>query len=271
MTLAVAFIRKLPAREERRELVIASDSRLSWGQRLDHGPKIFELPRSDALFAFAGDTAYAYPLATHLSASIQMYPRSVDRRFPITKARGHMLRVFDQVYRSIHGLPVGRSVPIEDDPPVQFLFAGFWWQQNRFRIWYIDLDRGGKVFRFRRGGNFFFIGDREAVGEARARTCRLINERCRTLDTIDMEPFEVLRDIILEKNHPYVGGAPQIAKVYQHLNTQFFATLWPSEAGATPHVFGRPLLPIEQSAWPVFDPMTLSFVVEDKKDSEALT
>jgi hypothetical protein len=38
-----------------------------------------------------------------------------------------------------------------------------------------------------------------------------------------MGPFEVLRDVIREARCDSVGGPPQVAKVYRHLNTQFFA------------------------------------------------
>jgi hypothetical protein len=257
MTLAVAFIRQIPRREGREELVFASDSRLSGGQRLDHGTKIFELPRSDALLAFAGQTEYAYPLALQLIAAIRTYPPSSDRRFPLGKARWHMIRVFEQVYRSIHGLPVGQELPLEDVPPVQFLFGGYVWQKKRFGIWYIDLDRQERAFRFRRAGRCYFVGDREAVLEARARTARLLEARRRDRDSIDMEPFEVLRDIIREGRHPGVGGAPQVAKVYEHMNTRFFATWWEHEHQDKPHVFGRPLLVPEACSWPMLDPDTL--------------
>lgn len=259
MTLSVAFIRLLPSRVKRQELVFASDSRLSWGQRLDHGPKVFELPRSDALLAFAGETQYAYPFALQLIAAVRIYPPSTERRFPLGKARGHMLRVFEQMYRSIHRLPVGQELPIKDDPPVQFLFGGYLWQKKRFGIWYVDLDRSVRAFRFRRGGRFFFIGDHEAVREARGRTLRLLGERGRNPDTIDMEPFEVLRDIIREKRHSGVGGVPQIAKVYEHMTTRFFATLWEDDTVIKPHIFGRPVLPLETCSWPAFDPDKLVF------------
>jgi hypothetical protein len=262
MTLAVAFIRRLPERNGRQELVFASDSRLSGGQRLDHGPKIFGLPRSDALLAFAGETAYAYPLALQLISAIQIYPPSANRRFPLGKARGHMLRVFDQMYRSIHGLPFGEELPLEADPPVQFLFGGYKWEKKEFGIWYIELSRSKRMFEFRRGGMFFFIGDKDAVHEARGRTLRLINERGRDWNSIDMEPFEVLRDLVREGNHPGVGGIPQIAKVYEHMNTRFFATLWENDREVKPHVFGRPVLRLESCSWSAFDPDSLVFKAE---------
>jgi len=229
MTLAVAFVRRLPERENREELVFAADTRLSFGQRLDHGPKIFSLPRSDALFAFAGDTMYAYPLALQLQTAIEMYPRSTDRRFPLPRARGHLLRVFDQVYRAIHSFPFGVEEPLPATPPVQFLFGGYVWHDEAFRIWYIDLD-SGSGFRFRKGGRWFFIGDDEPVAEARSRTSRLLADRNRTAEAIDLEPLEVLRDIVLEGRHSSVGGGVQVAKVYRYLDAQFFAT-----SGATHH------------------------------------
>jgi len=259
MTLAVAFIRKLPDREDREELVFASDSRLSAGQRLDHGTKIFQLPRSDALLSFAGDTSYAYPLALQLVTAIAVYPASADRRFPLGKARGHMVRVFEQMYRSIHGLPAGQTLPHEAEPPVQFLFGGYKWQDKAFGIWYITLDDEAQRFVLHDGGRFFFIGDRDAVHEARRRTMRRLEERSRSVSTMDMEPFEALRDVIQEGRHSHVGGAPQIAKVYQYMATAFFATLWPSNGRIVPHVFGRPLLPQESCAWSLFDPQTLHF------------
>ncbi len=259
MTLAVAFIRRLPEREDRSELVFASDSRLSGGQQMDHGAKIFELPRSDALLAFAGDTTYAYPLAAHLLTSIRIYPRSADRRYPLARARGHMLRVFDQVYHAIHGFPVGHNQPLAAQPVVQFLFGGFAWHEADFRIWYIDLDQATGRFAFRNGRSFWFIGDPVAVVGAVQQTHQLLASRGRTPDGIDMEPFEVLREIIRSAAFPAIGGVPQIAKVYRHMNTQFFATLWDVAGVPTPHVFGRPLLGPESCSWPRFDPDTLHF------------
>ena len=53
MTLTVAWERTTPTGSE---LVFASDSRLRLGGTWDASPKIFGLPRTDALMAFAGDT-----------------------------------------------------------------------------------------------------------------------------------------------------------------------------------------------------------------------
>lgn len=144
-------------------------------------------------------------------------------------------------------------------PRIQFLFGGYKWQSKSFGIWYVDLDAEGRAFRFRRAGRYYFIGDEPAVREARKRTEILLNSRSRDVESMDMEPFEVLRDVVREEKHAGVGGVSQIAKVYQHMNAAFFATLWEVGGDLVPHVFGRPVLPLESCSWSAFDPDSLEF------------
>lgn len=228
---------------------------------MDHAAKIFELPRSDALLAFAGDTSYAYPLAAHLITSISIYPRSADRRYPLARAKGHVLRVFDQVYRAIHSFPVGQLSPLTPQPDVHFLLGGFSWHDNDFQMWNIVLNPGSQRFEFRPGRSFLFIGSPgNAVADAINRTHQLLASRGRSPTQIDMEPFEALRDICRAGSYSEIGGAPQVAKVYRHMNTQFFATLWPQGGAAAPHVFGRPIISPETCCWPTFDPDAMDFL-----------
>jgi hypothetical protein len=65
-----------------------------------------------------------------------------------------------------------------------------------------------------------------------------------------MEPFEVLREIIREGHFDPVGGAPQVAKVYRHMNSMLFAVEWEG----VPSVVGRPILGYERAFLPVIDP-----------------
>jgi hypothetical protein len=269
MTLTVAFIRKLPKRRDREELVMASDSRLTGGQCFDQGPKLFALPRSDALLGLAGDTYYAYPLALHLQATIASYARSADRRFPLDKAIVHACKVFTQSYRLIHTLPVGERLPVEGD--AHFILGGYSWHDNGFRIWKVSTDRAKREFPLRRVQNrLFFTGTKAAVREAMERTNRLLKQRKRTLDTMDLEPVEVLRDIVREGTYPDVGGAIQVAKVFRHMNSQFYATLWACTDGKIrSHVFGRPLPANERCDWPHFDPDTLNFSAHPHDEADS--
>jgi len=74
---------------------------------------------------------------------------------------------------------------------------------------------------------------------------------------LDMEPFEVLRDMIRENVSPSVGGAPQLVKVYQHLNAQPFGVRWPKSGGDGISVLGRILPHGEIAHVPVLDPDSL--------------
>lgn len=267
MTLAVCFVRQLPDRANRRELVFASDSRLSGGQRFDAGQKIFELPRPDSLFAFAGDCSYAFPWMLQLRAAISAYSRSSDTRYPLSEAKGHMIRVFDALYKQLYGFPVGQSHPCDAEPPVQFLLGGYSWHLKGFRVWKIELNQDRR-FVAQNCRSFCFIGDREAVKEARTRTVLLLKERGRSTSEIDMEPVEVLSAIIAEAKHSGVGGTIQIAKVYEYLRSQFFSTLLTdsSSPGTSEYVFGRRLLQYEQCGWPKFDSALCRFLPRSKRE-----
>jgi hypothetical protein len=96
ITLSLAWIRSVGNTQE---LVFASDSRLRAGQAWDVAPKIFTLPRSDALISFAGATDYAYPLVVQMSQALGFFPASRDRRNYISVAKGIALTVFNEASR----------------------------------------------------------------------------------------------------------------------------------------------------------------------------
>lgn len=67
MTLCTAWIRQANDTEE---LIFATDSCLTGGEKWKHGIKLFELPRKDCLLSFAGSTMRAYPLVLNLVSAI---------------------------------------------------------------------------------------------------------------------------------------------------------------------------------------------------------
>ena len=67
MTLCIAWIKETSQSEE---LVFATDSALTGGEKWNHGVKLFELPRRDCLLCFAGETYRAYPLILNLISTI---------------------------------------------------------------------------------------------------------------------------------------------------------------------------------------------------------
>ena len=241
------------------ELVFASDSRLSGGQRWDGCPKILALPRSDALMSFAGATDSAYPVMLQLANSIAHYPPSVERRLDIAHLKGHTIRLLNQMRELIGGpFPAGQDGP--DPPQALFFLGGYSWRYRAFYAWKLIYEddsfrfvRAVRGWQNRDGWRLAFGGDADAVEHAHERLIARLRApgRERTYeDGLDMEPFEVIRDIVREDRFGSVGGAPQIAKVYRHLNTQFFGVPW---NGALT-VAGRPMLGYERAFVPVVDP-----------------
>jgi hypothetical protein len=177
--------------------------------------------------------------------------------------KGHTVRVFDHLWSHISDLPKGKEAP--DPANASFIFGGYSWRKKRFAIWLLHFDKHlgkftvGPATRWRQGNyakQIMFAGD--YITEAKARLAALLRERDKlTTGGFDMEPFEVLRDMIRSSEYPLIGAAPQILKIYEFLNTQTYAVVWPQRDGGTVTLLGRPLLPYELTSSMVLDPDTL--------------
>ncbi len=266
MTLSIAWVRTV--NQQTRELVFCSDSRLSGGNRFDYATKLFTLPRSDCGLAFAGGTAWAYPMATALSRATEIHEPSVTRAMELPKYLTHLVAILNQMQAAVH-----TYAPGEEIPDVTFLFGGWDWIQQRFRMWRISFDASSSVFRAheRRGTNRFgrvglieFAGDDSYVDKARGLLKTLLQERYGKNmrgGAFNFEPLEILRDILREcAPKDTVGGAPQLMKVFQHMNTRLRGVYWKhGRKPRIPHYGGRPLLSYERAEglW-VFDPDSLT-------------
>lgn len=258
MTLVAAWVRH---HSKTSELYVASDSRLSGGRAWDIGTKVFDLGRGDAVIAFAGHTADAYPLMLQLQSAVKMHPKIATRAYDLTELNGHMLRIFNTMWKSISSLPSGQSFP--DPAAARFILAGYSWRYESFKIWTIFFHKSTNEFRFREashhrkkgGGNkyFTFIGD--DAHDAQECVYELFKERNRIHRVgCDMEPFEVLLEFIRDVNKPYIGGPPQICKIYKHLNILPYNVYWPSRQSGSVAFNGRILLPYEKNIFLAFDP-----------------
>ncbi|EOX3449171.1 hypothetical protein [Vibrio paracholerae] len=81
MTLIAAWVRH---HNKAKELYVASDSRLNGGQTWDIGTKVLDLGRGDAVIAFAGRTANAYPLMLQLQTAVKMHTKLRTRAYDLT-------------------------------------------------------------------------------------------------------------------------------------------------------------------------------------------
>ncbi len=261
MTLGIQWVRSVGGI---RELVVASDSRLSGGQCWEGNPKIMLLPRSDSVLSFGGNTDDAYPLMLQAWNAIEMYGPAKERSMDIAELKGHLVRVFNHSRTFITGLPHDQSAP--DPAKAIFALSGYSWRTRRFHIWKLHHDKAIGNFTFRPatewGGQkpnslklVSWLGDDDAIEEAKLRLVTLLKARGKiSTGSLDMEPFEVLRDVIRANKFFSVGGPIQVIKVYEHANTQPIGVLLPNKKPGNLSIFGRPLMKYERIPWGVIDP-----------------
>lgn len=282
MTVAIAWIRKIRDCEE---LVFVSDSRLSGdGATFDGCPKILTLPRSDCAISFAGYTGHAFPMMLQLSLAIDSHAPAKRGSLELSALRSHALKIFDGMASQI--LPSkGLSLQEDMDPAATFLFGGYSWVKKKFELWSFTYRPKEKSFvadpaqrlAFNEGagkivirkkntdngppslGKIAFAGDQASL--ARELLLQKLNDKGFGKDEhrfLDMEPFEVVRDMLRNPNHSEtIGGAPQVVKVYQYMRSTSLGVYWPAKNGGSPHLQGRACLGYERIDKWIIDPDTL--------------
>lgn len=257
MTLVTAWIREAG---NGGQLVVASDSRLSFGARWDCCPKIFPLLRNDSVLAFCGDTAFAYPILLQLANAVRNYEKVQSREMDITDLRPHFLKVIESMRTQVTGLPMGKNAIDSTDFVV--LFAGYSSKLKKFKAWALTYDKAKKSFNYKpisfhskrtKGTKpFLFIGD-NVPDAMKSLYLRLINQKRLTTGGLDMEPLEVLTEMYESSKYDKIGGPPQIVKIYSYANVLPVNVLWPRESPTMIAHFGRPLLPYEGSRYACLD------------------
>jgi hypothetical protein len=243
MTLCVAWIRQVGDVEE---LVFATDSMLTGGEKWSHGIKLFELPRKDCLLCFCGSTGRAYPLILNLISSIGFEQDFNSAATRIEEILDHISELFTNLTKEVEKEVKSENIH-ELRGSAKFLFGGWDWQKGIFRVWnlYYSQETEGFVFDEITNDNsmtrfYKFIGDAQidVEEEAKKRFRKMMEEEDLYDKKLDMEPLKVLKNISLDANIREVGGSLQIAKVYKSSRTEFFGIIWQSSEGV-PHFQGR--------------------------------
>lgn len=261
MTLCISWIRKLQKHEE---LIIATDSRLRSFGSWNCGPKILTFLRTDCAICFEGDTTFAYPMMLQLQTAVSNYPKALNRAQDLCDFKGHILKVLNDMlkYKSEYEVP-----------DTSFLFGGYSWKRDKFALWNLHYQNNYKIFTHRpisfwRGVageiKVSFTGD--YVEDAKQRLVQKLkaSDKLNT-GSLDMEPLEVLRDMLLEgdKKYPLIGGAPQLLKVYKHMNRTPIAVKWNIDNKPHLTLLGRPLLSYEKTSYPIIDIDTMKITKGD--------
>ena len=282
MTIAIAWVRSVGSCEE---LVFVSDSRLSGdGNIFDSCPKLLALPRHDCAIAFAGYTGHAFPMMLQLSLAIDCHGPAKRGSLDLAALRSHTLKVFDGMISALQ-ISQGANNGCNPEPDVTFLFGGYSWIKKKFQLWSIRYDPDQKCFCahpalwmahsgdaekiiYRKTkhtddaqslGHIAFAGDQASVARS-----LLLNKLNESNDTpqhhhpLDMEPFEVVRDMLRNPEHSEtIGGAPQVVKVYQYMRTAPLGVFWPNKANGKVYLQGRRCLGYERIDPWIIDPDTL--------------
>jgi hypothetical protein len=281
MTIAIAWTRKVLDYEQ---LLFVSDSRISGGATFDACPKVLTLPRTDCAVAFAGYEGHAFPMMLQLGLAIDAFPKAKRGAHEMSRVCKHALCIFDGMAGQIE-----TTIKSEEEalgrPDATFVFGGYSWRLKRFQIWTIEYNQTEKEFQAHPAPNLRVIADGVHVGrshstrlgssalgriaiagdqkrEAYRRLRELVEQRIKDNPNenhfLDMEPFEVVRDMLRDPAHSStIGGAPQVVKVFQYLRSSSFAVYWPDKKTGVPYLHGRPILPYEWWDKQVIDPDTL--------------
>jgi hypothetical protein len=237
MTLCIAWIREVQQGEE---LVFATDSTLTGGEKWNHGVKLFELPRRDCLLCFAGETYRAYPLILNLISTIKHNEKLQDPKLDLQEVLYGIAEIFTELVKSIFEKPSGDTSMIGAE--AKFLFGGWSWRDNCFKVWrlYYSIEAKGFLYseeiKDNRSGKIAFLGDPEN-GEKNIPD--LANQKYKDVlikkglfdGKLDMEPLDVLVDMSRETTIREVDGALQVGKIYRSGTNEFLGIMWPSIKG----------------------------------------
>jgi hypothetical protein len=269
MTLCTAWIRHIST--DNQELIFATDSCLSAGERWEAGVKLFELPRKDCFICFAGETSRAYPMILNLIHAIEASPALKNPQTDLLDIMRHAEDLFTDLVRAIDLSGLSKPDDAEARSTAQFIFGGWRWQTSEFYVWRLAYDSISGKERF--VAKQCFLDDSEPVcfiGDLSSDDLRqeIYNEVGESSIKLNMQPLELLirkiRDISADTSG--IRGAPQIGKVYRSGNSKLFGVMWQSSDGK-PHFQSRPVLGIQNMVHQYFDPDTCELINDcpDKK------
>jgi hypothetical protein len=268
MTLCVAWIREKNSIEE---LIFATDSSLTGGEKWNQGIKLFELPRPDCLICFAGSTGRAYPLILNLISSIKLNKRLQNPRTDVEEVLNYLASLFTSLVHTIINEITKQDIH-ELRSEAKFLFGGWSWLESRFRIWqlYYSKDAEGFVFKEytdeptknRTYRIYTFMGDPdELIDEASKRYQQEFSGE-KFDNKLDMEPLKILIEMSRDKSIRMVDGAIQIGKIYKSGTSEFFGIYWKS-IQEKPHFQGRAFEFHNKPDVRYFDPDTLTLIEDN--------
>ncbi|RPA36048.1 hypothetical protein [Shewanella frigidimarina] len=265
MTLCAAWVREV---DNEQELIFATDSCLSCGDRWHSGVKLFELPRKDCLICFAGDTNRTYPLILNLISSIKFDEHLANTHTDISEVLDYLTQLFTDLCNSISNFEPQTFAEALGD--FQFLFGGWSWKANSFKLWKLSYNHALKAITHDEANSSdmvcTFIGDELETAESSLNE-ELVNRGRIRSRSFDMEPFSVLVNMIRKNEFSGIDGAVQLAKIHPPGSTEFLGVYWPFFNNGKKTFLGKDVSVDNNPAVRFVDPDTAEVVENALPDS----
>jgi len=222
-----------------------------------------------------------------LSLAIGSYGPTRRRSLELSALKTHALKIFDGMGALISSDASVKGNPPDEAPAAQFLFGGYSWIKKEFELWKVKYSKSERRFIATEApwarissktgglkislkpksaedislGRIVFAGDQ--AGRAATVLSKEMTRRFRAgeqITKLDMEPFKVLVGMLRNPSRSHtIGGAPQLAKVYQYMAAVSFPIYWPDRESGTVFLQGRPCLGYEHLDTKIVDPDTPSW------------
>jgi hypothetical protein len=229
---------------------------------------------------------FAYPFIHAAINAVSLHRGSSRREIDLSEVKSVLQRAINAMLAEICDLPNGKKD--FGEPDLRLVFGGYSWRKKRFVLWKFQFNPGERAFQVTeiRGWRglgrkrvLVILGDPRISAAVRKRSARTGESMIKDDEDVeaiakkaligllksrgaehsvglDLEPFEVLSDLLRKKKSPHIGGPPQLVKIYPHLNAQPFGVRWPNSRGGVA-VLGRILPTAEKAHVPVIDPVSL--------------
>ncbi|PZO22081.1 MAG: hypothetical protein DCF25_03875 [Leptolyngbya foveolarum] len=201
-----------------------------------------------------------------LLSSIKLTKKLKSSHTDIEEVLAYLTDMFTSLVGTIINEVSSRDIH-EMRSEAEFLFGGWSWSKNCFRIWklsyskdaegFIAPEYSGKIL------TYAFLGNPETLSKTARKNLRENREDNNTEENpLDMEPLSVLIEMSRDPDIREVDGAIQIAKLYKSGTSEFFGLNWPSLEGQ-PHFQGRSFSAHSKPDVRYYDPDTLT-LIEDQ-------
>lgn len=259
MTLCVSWIRRSG---RTKELILASDSLLNGGGDFIEAPKIFPLKRGDCAIACAGDTAYTFPIVTHIINSIELNVKNRTRAQDFTD----LVHYFEELMNSCLSTVINPVVDKDKGPDFQMLFVGYSAKLKDFKMVVYQYDKTRRIMKRNtestlKKNKVAVIGDK---GEAKKGEINLVSLFRRDLfqqlesdgiednGHIDMQPLDVLYKYVKNPDYRTVGGHPQVLKICDFMSTLPYGIIEDNNLDSI-YYMGRKLMNYETFPYPIYN------------------